>query len=71
MSAVGDRLSLCRVIGTLPKNVLLVNALLLILFLSETYGGRVHDLRIAETTPSRLGVDCCRIWASCRARSLR
>src|SRR5438128_9598329 len=33
------------------KNVLLVNALLLILFLSETYGGRVHDLRIAEATP--------------------
>ena len=33
------------------KNVLLVNALLLILFLSDTYGGRTHDLRIAETTP--------------------
>jgi hypothetical protein len=33
------------------KNVLLVNALLTILFLSETYGGRVHDLRIAEATP--------------------
>ena len=33
------------------KNVLLVNALLLILFLSDTYGGRVHDLRIAEATP--------------------
>src|SRR5262252_5119587 len=33
------------------KNVLLVNALLLILFLSATYGGRVHDLRIAEATP--------------------
>ena len=30
------------------KNVLLVNALLLILFLSATHGGRVHDLRIAE-----------------------
>jgi hypothetical protein len=36
------------------KNVLLVNALLLILFLSDTYGGRVHDLRIAEATPDRL-----------------
>jgi hypothetical protein len=36
------------------KNVLLVNALLLILFLSETYGGRVHDRRIAEATPSPL-----------------
>ena len=33
------------------KNVLLVNALLTILFLSETYGGRVHDKRIAEATP--------------------
>ena len=33
------------------KNVLLVNALLIILFLSDTYGGRVHDLRIAEASP--------------------
>ena len=33
------------------KNVLLVNALLVILFLSDTHGGRIHDLRIAETTP--------------------
>src|SRR6266699_3132344 len=33
------------------KNVLLVHALLTILFLSDTYGGRVHDLRIAEATP--------------------
>jgi hypothetical protein len=33
------------------KNVLLANALLTILFLSETYGGRVHDKRIAEATP--------------------
>jgi hypothetical protein len=33
------------------KNVLLVNAPLTILFLSETYGGRVHDLRIAEAAP--------------------
>ncbi len=33
------------------KNVLLVNTLLVILFLSDTYGGRVHDLRIAEATP--------------------
>jgi hypothetical protein len=31
--------------------VLLVNALLLILFLSDTYGGRVHDKRIADATP--------------------
>ena len=28
-----------------------MNALLTILFLSATYGGRVHDLRIAEATP--------------------
>jgi DDE superfamily endonuclease len=33
------------------KNVLLVNALLLILFLSATHGGCTHDLRIAEATP--------------------
>src|SRR5215471_7393077 len=35
----------------LVKNVLLVNALLVILFLSDTHGGRTHDLRIAEATP--------------------
>src|SRR5881296_1948033 len=33
------------------KNVLLVNALLLILFLSDTYGGRVHDKPMADATP--------------------
>jgi len=33
------------------KNVLLVNALLLILFLSDTYGGRIHDKPIADATP--------------------
>ena len=33
------------------KNVLLVNALLLILFLSDTYGGRTHDKPIADMTP--------------------
>ena len=38
------------------KNVLLVNALLLILFLSDTHGGRTHDLRIAgsRTWPLRI-----------------
>ena len=43
-----------------------INALLLILFLSDTHGGRTHDLRIAEATPYPLpvGVGCCRIWAS-------
>src|SRR5262249_24667965 len=33
------------------KNVLLVNALLLILFLSDTYGRRTHDKPIADATP--------------------
>ena len=33
------------------KNVLLVNALLSILFLSDTYGGRTHDKPIADATP--------------------
>jgi DDE superfamily endonuclease len=33
------------------KNVLLVNVLLTILFLSDTYGGRTHDKRIADATP--------------------
>jgi hypothetical protein len=33
------------------KNVLLINAALTILFLSETYAGRTHDKRIAEATP--------------------
>jgi len=36
------------------KNVLLVNALLIILFLSDTYGGRTHDKPIADATPSPL-----------------
>src|SRR5688572_31096056 len=38
-------------IATEPKNVLLVNAPLSILFLSDTYGGRTHDKRIADATP--------------------
>ena len=33
------------------KNVLLINAALTILFLSETYGGRTHDKRMADATP--------------------
>jgi DDE superfamily endonuclease len=33
------------------KNVLLINAWLAILFLSDTYGGRTHDKRIADSTP--------------------
>jgi DDE superfamily endonuclease len=34
--------------------VLLVNALLLILLLRDTSGGRVHDTRMADATPSPL-----------------
>ena len=33
------------------KNVLLVGALLTILLLSDTYGGRTHDKRIVDATP--------------------
>jgi hypothetical protein len=33
------------------KNVLLVNATLTILFLSDTYEGSAHDKRIADATP--------------------
>ena len=33
------------------KNVLLINAALMILFLSDTYAGSTHDKRIAEATP--------------------
>jgi hypothetical protein len=36
------------------KNVLLINAALMILFLSETYAGSTHDKRIAEATPYSL-----------------
>lgn len=41
------------------KNILLVNTPLTILFLSDTYGGRVHDKRIAETTPYPLPAGSC------------
>lgn len=33
------------------KNLLLINAVVTILFLSDTYEGRVHDKRIADETP--------------------
>jgi DDE superfamily endonuclease len=33
------------------KNVLLINAALMLLFLSDTYPGSTHDKRIAEATP--------------------
>jgi hypothetical protein len=36
------------------KNVLLANAGLTILFLSDTYEGSAHDKRIADSTPYRL-----------------
>src|SRR5215831_7896943 len=46
------RRPLWPVYGSLTRsNVLLSNASLTILFLSETYGGRVHDKRITEATP--------------------
>jgi hypothetical protein len=38
------------------KNLLLINALVTILFLSDTYEGRVHDKRIADETPYPLPV---------------
>jgi hypothetical protein len=38
------------------KNILLINAALRILFLSETHQGSVHDKRIADTTPYPLPV---------------
>ena len=33
------------------KNVLLINAALIILFLSDTYAGSIHDKRIADAAP--------------------
>jgi hypothetical protein len=33
------------------KNVLLIHAALMLLFLSDTYAGSTHDKRIAEATP--------------------
>ena len=33
------------------KNVLLINAALMTLFLSETYAGSTHDKRMADATP--------------------
>jgi hypothetical protein len=36
------------------KNVLLINAALTILFLSDTSAGSVHDKRLADSTPSPL-----------------
>ena len=33
------------------KNVLLINAALIILFLSDTYAGSIHDQRIADAAP--------------------
>jgi DDE superfamily endonuclease len=33
------------------KNVVLINAVLTILFLRDTYAGRTHDKRIADATP--------------------
>ena len=53
------------------KNVLLVNALLVILFLSDTHGG-VSMICASRRPPYfQPGVGCCRIWASCHSRSRR
>ena len=41
----------------------MVNALLLILFLSDTYGGRTHDKPIADATPSPLPAGSGRLQA--------
>jgi hypothetical protein len=38
------------------KNVLLINAALTVLFLSDTYPGRTHDKRIAEAAPDPLPI---------------
>jgi hypothetical protein len=56
------------------KNVLLINAVLTILFLSETYAGSARDKRIAEATPyppCPQGAGCSRIWASWHSPSTR
>jgi hypothetical protein len=55
------------------KNVLLVNALLTILFLSDTCGDRVHEKRIADATPYPLpaGSQLLQDLASWRSRSPR
>ena len=37
-------------------NILRVQVLLMIIFLSDTYGSRVHDTPIADATPSPLPV---------------
>jgi carbon monoxide dehydrogenase subunit G len=53
------------------QNVLLINAPLTILFLSATYGGRIHDKRMPR--PPRIpyvpGAGSCRIWVSWRLHS--
>jgi hypothetical protein len=41
------------------KNVLLINAALTILFLSDTYPGSTHDKRIADATPYPLPAGSC------------
>src|SRR5713101_1163716 len=43
--------AMCKRWDTPVKNVLLVNALLTILLLSDTCGGHIHDKRIADATP--------------------
>jgi hypothetical protein len=47
------------------KNLLLVNAILRILFLSETHPGSVHDKRMADSTPYPLPVGS-QLWQDLR-----
>src|SRR5262249_41116831 len=50
LRALGD--APARSLTATVQNVLLVNALLMILFLSDTDGSRMHEKRIADATPS-------------------
>jgi hypothetical protein len=55
------------------KNVLLINAVLTILFLSETYAGAhtISALLRRPRTPCPQGAGCSRIWASWHSPSTR
>jgi hypothetical protein len=46
------------------KNLLLINQAVRLLFLSETHPGRVHDQRIADTTPDPLPTGSQRLQES-------
>jgi hypothetical protein len=53
------------------KNILLVNAPLIILFLSNTVGSMTSGLPRRHRIPYQAGADCCRISASWPSRSPR